>query len=80
MGVSEAAMISSCCGDIPTEVETRRQSKQQRAAVTRRLVPLAGSAPVPLDSANCERSRELLEDAFDNDMYPFRCKFFCGFP
>ena len=60
-GVSEAAIISFGCDDIRTEAETRSQFRRRRAVVTRRLFPLAGSAPVPLDSSSRERSRELLE-------------------
>ena len=72
IGVSEAAMISSVCDDIPTETETRSQFRRRSAVVTRRLVPLVGSAPVPLASSSHERSRELLEEAFHNVMYQFR--------
>ena len=55
-GVSEAAMVSYGGDDIPTEVETRNQSRHRRAVVTRRLVPLAGSAPVPFAGASRERT------------------------
>ena len=64
IGVSEAAMISSDCDDIPTEVETRSQCRRPSVVVTRRLIPLAGSAPVPFASSSHECSRELLEEAF----------------
>ena len=73
IGVSEAAMISSDCDDIPTEAETRSQCRRRRVVVTQRLVPLAGSAPVPLASSSHERSRELLEEAFDIGMCHIRC-------
>ena len=73
IGVSKAAMISSGCDDNPTEAETRSQVRRRRAVVTRRLVPLAGIAPVPFASSSHERSRELLEEAFDNGMYHIRC-------
>ena len=76
IGVSEAAMIFSGCDDIPTAAETRSQVRRRRAVVTRRLVPLAGIAPVPFASSSHERSRELLEDAFDNCMYHIRCGYF----
>ena len=73
IGVSEGVMISSDCDDIPTEAETRSQSRRRRAVVTRRLVPLAGAASVPFASSSHERSRELLEEAFDVGMYHIRC-------
>ena len=70
--VSEGATISSGCHNIPTEAERRSHFRRQRAVVTRRLVPLAGNVRVPLASASGERSRELLEKAFDIGMYIFR--------
>ena len=73
IGGNEAGMISSGCDDIPTEAETRSQVRRQRAVVTRRLVPLAGIAPVPFASSSHERSRELSEEAFDNGMYHISC-------
>ena len=76
--VSEAAMISSDCDDIPAEVETRSQFRRRHAVVTRSLVPPSGSAPVPLASTSRERSVELLEEAFDNGMYHVSWEYFCG--
>ena len=72
IGVSEGAMMSSDCDDVPTEVETRSQCRRRRAVVTRRLVPLAGGASVPFAGSSHERSRELLEEAFDVGMYHIR--------
>ena len=72
-------MISSECDDIPTEAETRSQRKRGRAVVTRRLEPLAGGSSVPFAGSIHERSRELLEEAFDVGMYHIRCAY-CGFP
>ena len=66
-------MISSDCDDIPTEAETRRQCRRRRAVVTRRLVPLAGGASEPFAGSSHERSRELLEEAFDDGTYHIRC-------
>ena len=66
-------MISSDCGDIPTEAETRSQCRRGRAVVARRLVPLAVSSSVPFAGSSFERSRELLEEAFDVGMYHIRC-------
>ena len=79
IGAGEAPIISSGCDDIPTEAETRSQFRHRLAVVTL-LVPLASNAPVTLASASRERSRELLEEAFDNGMYHFRWEYFCGVP
>ena len=79
IGVSEAAMISSACDYIPTEAETRSQFRRRRAVVTRRLVPLAGTAPAPFSSSIHERSQELLEEAFHNGMYHRKCGYFVVF-
>ena len=68
-------MISSDCDDIPTEAETRSQCRRKRAVVTRSLVPLAGGASVPFAGSSHERSRELLEEAFDVGMYHIRCAY-----
>ena len=68
-------MISSDCDDMPTEAETRSQCRGGRAVVTRRLVPLAGGASVPFAGSSHERSRELLEEAFDVGMYHIRCAY-----
>ena len=68
-------MISSDCDDVPTEAETRSQCRRRRAVVTRRLVPLAGVSSVPLGGSSHERSRELLEEAFDVGMYRIRCTY-----
>ena len=79
MGVSQATMISSGCVDIPTEAETRSQTRRRHAVVTRRLVPLAGIAPVHLASSSHERSRELLEEVFDTGINHVRCGYFLVF-
>ena len=69
-------MVSSGCDDIPTEAATRSQVRRRRAVVTRCLVTLAGIAPLPFAKSSHERSRELLEEAFDNGMYHLRCGYF----
>ena len=68
-------MVSSDCDDVPTEAETRSQCRRRRAVVTRRLVPLAGVSSVPFGGSSHERSRELLEEAFDVGMYHIRCMY-----
>ena len=80
IGLSEAAMISPDCDDIPIEAETRSQVRRRRAVVTRRLVPLAGIAPVLFASSSHERSRELLEEAFDKGKSHFRWGYSCSVP
>ena len=60
-------------GGKSTEVETDVPASKRRVVVTRRSIPLAGDgrrssrSSVPV----LERSRELLEQAFDNDMAIF---------
>ena len=78
IGIGEGAMVSSDCDDVPTEAETRSQCRRRRAVVTRRLVPLAGGSPVPFAGSSHERSRELLEEAFDVGMYHIRCTYSWG--
>ena len=68
-------MISSDGDDIPTEAETWSQRRRRRAVVTRPLVPLAGGASVPFVGSSHERSRDLLEEAFDVGMYHIRCAY-----
>ena len=68
-------MISSDCDDVPTEAETRSLCRGRRAVVTRRLVPLAGGSSLPFAGSSHERSRELLEEAFDVGMYQIRCAY-----
>ena len=77
IGVSDGALGLSDCDDVPTEVETRSQYGRRRAVVTRRLVPLAGGASTPFAGSSHERSRELLEEAFDIGMYHIRCTYSC---
>ena len=72
LGVSEAAAKFAGSADIPTEVETRSQCRCRRAVLKRRLIPLAGSAPVPFVSTSRQRSQKMLENAFDRSMYLVR--------
>ena len=71
-------MVSSDCDEVPTEAETRSQCRRRRAVVTRRLVPLAGGASVLFTGSSHNRSRELLDEAFDVGMYHIiRCASSC---
>ena len=72
-------MIYSDCVEIPTEAEKRSQGRRRLAVVTRRLAPMASIAPVPFPSSSHERSRDLLEEAFDNGMYHISCGYFVVF-
>ena len=56
-------------GDISTEAETRRQRRSRSARISRRLVPLARSASASKDFSGRDRSRALLEQAFDDGWY-----------
>ena len=53
-------------GDVSTEAEVRRSRRQKQAVITRRLVPLSGQEPDPVDFGSDERSRVMLEQAFDD--------------
>ena len=58
--------------DVSTEAEVRRSRKRRQAVITRRLVPLAREEPGPVDFGSHERSRVMLEQAFDDDMVEFK--------
>ena len=53
-----------------TEAEVRRSRRQ--AVITRRLVPLSCQEPGPVDFGNHERSRVMLEQAFDDGIIEFK--------
>ena len=53
-------------GDVSTEAEVRQMSRRKQAVITRRLVPLSGQEPGPVDVGSHERSRVMLEQAFDD--------------
>ena len=55
-----------------SRLKLRHEARLDDDVVTSRLVPLAGIAPVPFASSSHERSRELLEEAFDNGMFQIR--------
>ena len=57
-------------GDISTEAETRGQKRSRSTRISCRLVPLARSASASADFSGREHSRTLLEQAFDDGMYP----------
>ena len=67
-GVTSDGPCVSEAGDVSTEAEVRRLRRQRQAVITRRLVPLSGEVPGPVDFGSRERSRVLLEQAFDDGM------------
>ena len=63
---------SSEADDVSTEAEVRRSRRQRQAVIRRRLVPLAREEPGPIDFGSHERSRVMLEQAFDDGIVEFR--------
>ena len=58
--------------DVSTEAEVRRSKKRRQAVIARRLVPLTREEPGPVDFGSHERSRLMLEQAFDDGMVEFK--------
>ena len=65
-GAASDVPCFSEAGDVSTEAEVRRSRGRKEAVITRRLVPLPGQEPGPVDVGSHERSREMLEQAFDD--------------
>ena len=59
-------------GDVSTEAEVRHMRRRRQAVITRRLVPLSGQEPGPVDVGSHEQSRVMLEQAFDDDNIEFK--------
>ena len=61
--------------DVSTDVEADVPVSKRRAVVTRRLIPIAcdGGRPASSSVPVLERSREMLDQAFDIGMAVFRC-------
>ena len=59
-------------GDVSTEAEVRHMRRRKEAVITRRLVPLSGQEPGPVDVGSHERSRVMLEQAFDDGNIEFK--------
>ena len=55
-----------------TEAEVRHMRRRRQAVVTRRLVPLSGQEPGPVGVGRHERSRVMLEQAFDDGNIEFK--------
>ena len=59
-------------GDVSTEAEVRQMRRRRQAVITRRLVPLSGQEPGSVDVGSHERSRVMLEQAFDEGNTEFK--------
>ena len=49
----------------------RHMRRRKQAVITRRLVPLSSQKPGPVDVGSHERSRVMLEQAFDDGNIEF---------
>ena len=63
-------------GDESTEAEVRHMKRRKQAVITRRLVPLSGQEPGPVDFGSHERSRVMLEQAFHDRNIEFKGGYF----
>ena len=71
-------------GEVSTGVESESVVRRRRAVVTRQLVPLAGGPQhcLPVADSSQNRSRQLLEQAFDEGILCFKWvafKFYSSF-
>ena len=73
-GAASDGPCFSRAGDVSTETEVRHKRKRRQAVITRRLVPLSGQEPSPVEFGSRERSRELLEQAFDDANGEFKMR------
>ena len=64
---TEEATGGDGAGEVSTGLESESVVRRRRAVVTRRLVPLAGGPQhcLPVADSSQNRSRQLLEKAFD---------------
>ena len=71
---TEEATGGDGAGEVSTGLESEGVVRRRRAVVTRQLVPLAGGAQHCLPAANSsqDRSRQLLEKAFDEGIPLFQ--------
>ena len=70
-GAASDGLCFSEASDVSTEAEVRRSRRRQQAVITRRLVPLSGQELDPNDVGSHERSRVMLEQAFDDGIVKF---------
>ena len=71
-GAASDGPCFSEAGDVSTEAEVRRSRRRKEAVITRRLVPLSGQEPGPVDIGSHDRSRVILEQAFDDGNIEFK--------
>ena len=71
-GAASDGPCFSEAGDVSTEAEVRHMRRQKQALITRRLVPLSGQEPGPVDFGSHEWSRVMLEQAFDDGHNEFK--------
>ena len=78
-GATSYGPCLSEAGDVSTEVELRHMRRRKQAVITRRFVPLSYREPGSYDVGSHERSRVMLEQAFDDDNSEFKWGYFtCG--
>ena len=58
--------------DVSAEAEVRYMRRRKQAIITRRLVPLSGQEPGPVDVGSRERNQVMLEQAFDDGNIEFK--------
>ena len=71
-GTTSDGPCFSEAGDVSAEAEVRHMRRRKQAVITRRLVPLSGEEPGPVDIGSQERSRVMLEQAFDDGNIEFK--------
>ena len=71
-GAASDGPCLSEAGDVSTEAEVRGSRRRRQAVITRRLVPQSGQEPGPVDFGSHERSRVMLEQAFDDGIVEFK--------
>ena len=75
VSIPGAASDGSCfseTGDVSTQAEVRQMRRRKQAVITRRLVPLSGEEPGPVDVGSHERSQAMLKLAFDDGNIEFK--------
>ena len=71
-GAASDGPCFSEAGDFSTEAEVRHMRRRKEAVITRRLVPLSGQEPGPVDVGGHERRRVMLEQTFDDGNIEFK--------
>ena len=71
-GAASDGPCFSEAGDVSTEAEVRHMRRRKQAVITRRLLPLSGQEPGPVDVGSHERSRVMLEQAFEDSNSEFK--------